>query len=452
MKWLLLLLLAPAPGFAQSHPARPAQKKTEAPPPAANQWPIHSLAVEGIHNYTREQVLAVAGLKIGQKAGKVEFEAARERLIASGAFETVGYKFAPDPNGGGYAASFQVTEVEPAYPVRFEELGVPDRDVEGLLRARDPLFSMARLPATQAVIDRYVQWIQDYLAAKGVHEKLAGRVTPVTAEVFAIVFRPARNLPAVALVSFDGNQVVPQRVLQEAIDGVAIGAPYTEERFRELLNSAVRPLYEARGRVRVSFPKIRTEPDKEVEGLHVFVTVDESESYQLGKVRIEGPSPAKPEELLKAGDFKSGDVANFDRVNEGLDRIRKAVRHAGYLQAKVTTDRHIDDAKKTVDVALHIDAGPQFTMGKLTIVGLDLDAQAEIDRIFTLKAGKPFNPDYPEFFLAKVREEGLFDNLGETKSEYKVNDQDHTADVTLRFGGDKPNSKTGRGGGRGGRD
>ncbi|MBZ5729123.1 MAG: hypothetical protein LAP87_29620 [Acidobacteriia bacterium] len=449
MKWLLLWLAVSAQGFAQSRPARPAQKKIETPAPAANRWPIQSLAVEGIQNYTREQVLAVAGLKIGQLAGKAEFEAARERLVASGAFETVGYKFAPDANGGGYAASFQVTEVATAYPVRFEELGVADGDVESLLRARDPLFSMARLPATQAVIDRCVKWIEEYLAAKGPHEKLAGRVTPVTADQFAIVFRPARNLPAVARVSFDGNQVVPQRVLQEAIHGVAIGAPYTEDRFRELLNAAVRPLYEARGRVRVSFPKIRTEPDKEVEGVQVYVTVDESQSYDLGKVQIEGPSPLKPDDLLKAGDFKTGDVANFDRVNEGLERIRKAVRHAGYLQAKVTSERRIGDAKRTVDVALHIDAGPQFTMGKLTIVGLDLDAQAEINRIFTLKAGKPFNPDYAEFFLAKVREEGLFDNLGETKSEYKVNDQDHTADVTLRFGGSNPSSKPGRGGGRG---
>ena len=35
-------------------------------------------------NYTAEQLLAVAGLKIGQVAGKSDFEAARDRLIATG--------------------------------------------------------------------------------------------------------------------------------------------------------------------------------------------------------------------------------------------------------------------------------------------------------------------------------------------------------------------------------
>jgi len=62
-----------------------------------------------------------------------------------------------------------------------------------------------------------------------------------------------------------------------------------------------------RGGVRVSFPEIRTEPAKDVQGVNVTVTVDEGQSYELGKVAIEGPSPLAPDVLLKAGDFKTGD-------------------------------------------------------------------------------------------------------------------------------------------------
>src|ERR1051325_9684288 len=82
-------------------------------------WPIETLAVEGNQNYTADQILAVAGLKIGQPAGKEEFEAAQQRLEATGAFETVGYKFGPSVTSNGYAATIQVLEVEPIYPVRF---------------------------------------------------------------------------------------------------------------------------------------------------------------------------------------------------------------------------------------------------------------------------------------------------------------------------------------------
>ena len=448
--WLILLLLC-GTGFAQTPPKRaPAKKAAKAPAPAASKWPVETLTVEGNHNYTREQVLAVAGLKVGQMAGKPEFEAARDRLTATGVFETVGYKFEPGANKQGFVATFQVTEVEPAYPMRFEELGVADKEIEELLRGKDSLYTAAKLPATKPVIDRYTNWIQEFLASKGLTEPIVGKVTQIGAEQYAIVFRPARNLPAVAQVTFQGNQVVPQGVLREVVHGTAIGSPYTEKAFREILNQTVRVVYEQRGRVRVAFTEVRAEPVNDVEGVHVFVKIDEGQSYALGKVAIAGPSPVDGAVLIKAGDFKTGDVANFDRVNEGLERIRKAVRRAGYLDVKVTSERSIDDAKKTVDVAVHIDAGALYTMGKLTIVGLDLNGEAEILRIWTMKEGKTLNPEYPDFFLNRVKEEALFEGLGATKADMKVDAQKHTADVTLTFTAEDPTKPPGRRG-RGGR-
>jgi outer membrane protein assembly factor BamA len=196
---------------------------------------------------------------------------------------------------------------------------------------------------------------------------------------------------------------------------------------------------------------VRAEPVSDVEGVHVFVKIDEGQSYELGKVEIAGPSPVDGAVLIKAGDFKTGDVANFERVNEGLEKIRKAVRRAGYLDAKVTSERGIDDAKKAVDVAVHIEAGAKYTMGKLTIVGLDLNGEAEITRIWTLKAGKTLNPEYPDYFLNRIKEEGLFEGLGATKADLKVDEKQHTADVTLTFTGEDPTKQPTRRGGRGGR-
>jgi outer membrane protein assembly factor BamA len=454
--WVILLVFCGMGLTQTATPKRPPAKKSTAPkkeaeaPAAPNQWPVESIVVVGNRNYTQEQVIAVAGLKPGQLAGKAEFEAARDRLVACGAFETVGYKFEPADGKQGYVATFQITEVDPALPVQFEELGVPDKELEAVLKARDPLYSRSKMPATRPVIDRYTGWIQEFLASKGLTEKIAGKVTAVTSDQFAIVFRPARGLPAVAQVTFQGNQVIPQGALREAVHGTAIGMPYTESGFREMLNNSVRPLYEQRGRVRVAFPEIRTEPVTDVAGVHVFVKVDEGQSYELGKVAVVGPSPVDPATLIKAGDFKTGDVANFDRVNEGVDKIRKAVRHGGYLDVKVTTERKINDEKKAVDIAVHIDAGAQYLMGRLTIVGLDLNGEAEILRIWTMKEGKTLNPDYPDYFLNRIKEEALFEGLGATKADLKVNAQTHTADVTITFSSGDP-SKPARRGGRGGR-
>jgi len=438
---VLALLLSSCGLFAQG---RAAQKTV----PVPDKWPIESLAVTGNHIYSRDQVLAVAGLKIGQIAGKPEFDAARDRLVATGAFETVGYRFQPGP-GRGYAATFEVTEVQQAYPVRFEELHVSEKDLIADLRAHDPLFQSDKLAATQPVLERYARWIQVFVAGKGEpDEKFQGMLMPDGPE-WVILFRPARDLPAVAQVTFEGNVVVPQNTLREAVAGAAIGAPYTEDSFRAILNASVRPVYEARGRVRVSFTKLRTEPVSDVKGIHVFVTVDEGESYELGKIAVDDPCPMDKSNLLREADFKTHDIANGERINAGLEKMRLALRRAGYMNAKVTMHRKLDDDKHLVDVFVDVDAGPQFLMGKLTLVGLDLNGEAEMKRIWTLQPGKPFNPDYPDLFLRRVKEEGIFDHLGNIKADTHLNESAHTADVTLTFSGQDPNAKPERRSGRG---
>ncbi len=50
-----------------------------------------------------------------------------------------------------------------------------------------------------------------------------------------------------------------------------------------------------------------------------------------------------------------------------------------------------------------------------------------------MKEAKPFNPEYPDYFLTRVKEQGLFDDLGDMKSEPKVDEQTHIVDVTPGF-------------------
>ncbi len=351
-------MLAVACGFAQGRTTQ----KTAPVAAASAKWPIENINVEGLHHYTRDQVLAASGLKLGQLAGRPEFEAARDRLLATGVFETVGYKFTAASSVKGYTATFQVAEIEQAYPVRFEDLHVSELEAEKALKAKDPLFSLDRLAATQPVLERHAKWLQEFLATKGITEKVAGSVTLANPGEYMIVFHPDRPLPAVAHVRFRGNQVLNENLLWDTVASSAVGMPFTEDAFREMLYTALRPLYEARGRVRLAFPELRTEPATDVKGLTVTVIVDEGESYTLGKVTIAEETPVRPAELLQAGDFKTGDVANFDLVNAGIERIRKTMLRAGYIQAQVTTTRKLDNEKKAVDLAVHVDAGPQFLM------------------------------------------------------------------------------------------
>jgi outer membrane protein insertion porin family len=258
-----------------------------------------------------------------------------------------------------------------------------------------------------------------------------------SAEQFTIVFRPAIGAPKVAEVKFQGNEVVPSSVLLNSFAGVAYGTIFSDEAFRQMLDASVRPIYESRGRIRVAFPKIETEKAKNVEGLVVTVTVDEGASYDLGEVSMAGETPVPAKELLKAGGFKAGDVANFDEVNAGLDRMKKRLRREGYTKAAFHVERQVDDKKKTVALTIKPELGPQYLFGQYTIEGLDIHGEAAVKKLWTMKEGKPFNADYPDYFLEQIKEQGLFDGLGKTSATVNVDEQSHMVNVTLHFGASK---------------
>ena len=309
-------------------------------------WPIEKLTVEGNRNYSTEQILAVGGLKAGQMAGKAEFEAARDRLLATGVFESVGYKFEAARNSKGYAASFQVVETGPLFPMRFDDLGAAPDEIREWLRRTEPLYA-AKIPGTPALLEHYAKAIEKFLETKGLKKQVAGTLNGDNPSEVLAVFRPAGRLPVIAEVRFTGNAVVPAFALQNAIMSSAVGVPYNEARFRLTLDSTIRPLYEKRGRIRVSFPGIQVEPAKNVTGRVVTVSIKEGESYQLGKVKVEGAGLA-PEALLKTGAFKTGDPVDFDQVQEGVDRIRKKLGSTGYLHPDIDVKREVDDRAKSV--------------------------------------------------------------------------------------------------------
>jgi outer membrane protein assembly factor BamA len=428
MRWLVMLLLVwPLTLEAQQRTAR----KPAATVSPTTPFPIESVVISGNKEYSREQIMAAAGLKLGQMAVAKDFDAARARLEAAGVFDELAIKYAAAADKKGYAVSIQVAEAGPLFPVRFEDLGAPDEQVEKALKQSDPFYG-PRIAATKEALARYGKVIEDSLAGK---VKVAGQLVTDDTGTMAVVFRPPGALPAIARVTFTGNSAIPGSAIENAINAVAVGTPWREVRFRQLLETNVRPLYEERGRVRVLFPEIKAEKDRDVNGMALTVKVEEGASYSLGEVTVDGSRLAAAE-LLKAANLKRGDVFNILLIQAGVARIEKRVRREGYMRVKTRIDRKVNDPAKTVGLAIHVEDGPRYTLAKLNIEGLDLISEPAIRQIWAIKEGQPFNADYPDYFLNRVREDGVLDDLGETKSTVKTDDTAKTVEVTLIFHGE----------------
>ena len=424
------LAVAPAQSRRPSKTAATTAPNTPNTPGDASTWPLETLRVTGNQNYTAQQILSVAQLRVGQVAGQQEFETARERLVATGAFNRVGYQYAPSKDAKGYDATIEVEEMPQVYPLRFEDLPASDDQLRAWLAQKDPLFA-PKIPATKPELDRYARWIGEYLGGHDFHEPVAGKVVPEGMGDLVILFRPAKARPSVARVKFENTGTLPSGMLQTAMFDVAVGLEYTEPRLRLMLDNTIRPLYEARGMIRVAFPKIETEPAKDVEGIVVTVTVNQGPVYNLERVSFVG-SETSQSELSKLANLKSGKPVNFDQVKKGQDEIVHSLRREGYLNAKTEVQRDVHDADHTLDLSYVIDPGQQFTLGKVDIVGLDIESEPVIRKMWGLGPGKPFNADYPEYFLSRIKDQNVFENLKNTRAETKIN-PDHTVDVKLFF-------------------
>jgi outer membrane protein insertion porin family len=425
-----LLVLSFGVSFAQT-PKRSKPAANSTLPPAPTAYPLESLTVEGNHAHTAEQILAAAGLLVGQSAGNSEFEAARQKLVAIGAFDNVSYRFAPSKDGEGYDVVFEVAEVGQLYPIRFEDLPAPDDQLRAWLKQKDPLFG-DKMPATKPVVDRYVAWISEFLAAHDYHQAIAGKLTSEGREDLTLLFRPAKGHPSIAHVLFTGTGDLPSGLLQTAMYGVAIGVLYEEPRFRQLLDAAARPIYEAHGMLRVAFPKIDIAPAKDVDGVTVTVQVAPGPLYNLDRVSFVGADYSRSE-WNSLANLKTNQTVNFDEVKAAQDRIRADQRRSGHLDAASQVKRDVNDGEHTVSIEFQIDPGPLYTLGKLDIVGLDIESEPEIRKMWGIAPGKPFNIEYPDHFLSRVKEGGVFDDLKTTRAETKINPGNHTVDVTLYF-------------------
>lgn len=432
------LLSGQVPAAKRTAPRKPAARPTGADDPL--RWPIKEIRVEGAEFYTPAQVIHASGMKVGDLPTKANFERARDRILATGFFESFGWRYEPLPAPGGFAVTFEIVEPSTFLPWGLERLPLERAEAEARLKRDFPMLG-AKLPPTEGLMERMAASLHALLATKGVTEEVIGRVSLVGTDKVTVMFGPKTPPPTIAEVRFTGARVVDPRYLAKALADVAIGMPYTEANFRLFLENQIRGVYEAVGHLRVSFPKLTVEPSKIKKGVVVTVQVEEGEAYQLERIEVNGTS-LPPEDIQEEGQFKTGQTVSFSEIGKGMTRILDRVKHEGYMKATYTAKRRMDDEKKTVALTVDVDPGAQYKFGTLIIKGLDLESEPVIRKLWALKPGEPFNGTYPNGFLNQIRDRGVLDNLGDTKAEVAPDDKTLLVTVTLILkGGPDPDAE-----------
>jgi outer membrane protein assembly factor BamA len=398
---------------------------------------IHTVQIAGNQIYASDEIIKALGLNPGDRANPAILEQARQKVQRLDVFSTVSYSFKfSATNPPQYDVLYTVAEDTQVLPLHFERLGADPADIRAYLKTHVAFYA-DRIPGTASVVQRYKAAVQDFLT-ETTKNPVRVRATVATDEnsVLQVNFFPDAPIPTISQVDVTGNVAVDKGVILRAANDVAIGVPLTDARIKLILEGAIRPVYAARGYPMVTFPKIETEPSKTNSGVILKVTISDGPQFKFGPLRFRGKG-LEEDEIRSAITFKPGDVFSADKMETFRIELLHKLKRKGYLDGTIDPETTPDEPKHIMNVVYNVVAGEQYKFQKLDIRGLDITAQPVIEKMWGEKQGQTFNPDYPDFFLKKVAEQGLFDNLAKSESDYTADASTHNVTVHLYFKGGK---------------
>ena len=435
----LTLLVVLSTLSAQNPVGDPAASRTggnaEAP---QSRFPLRAIDVAGNDYYGADALIKLSGLKIGDMVTPADFQRGLERISDAGVFDSVEFRFGP--LDAGYQVTYTVQELGDLYRFRADGFDVPPEEIQQLLTEKVPLFA-EMVPPTGTMVERIGNALQEFWKAKGNDSEVAGRLVPTGEDDFEMLFQPESAIETIAFVKFENTGVLSPLDLQRSFNQVAMGVPYSETRLKELLHYNVRPLYEDKGRMEVEFCPCPTEPDADTKGVLVTVHIEQGEEYSFGSLEYPRDVPLQTDQMVSMLKVKEGEPASMGKVRAGLVAIEDAFKRNGYMKALARHEQKLNTAQKTVDVEILVQPGALYTMGELTITGLDVITEPAVRKRWGMKTGEPFDAGYPVYFLERIHD--MFDNLTKTDSKSTVNEEKKTVNVELIFVGSSEEKKPG---------
>lgn len=424
------ILLSASVAHAQTQSAAPASTAA-----------LREIRADGLKSLTQPQILTISGLQIGAEVGRDDLQAAADKLVQSGLFAHVTYKF--QSRADGLIVTFQLEETE-RIPAYFDNLPwFTDGELNDAIRAKLPSYN-GTLPAAGAVVDQAAEAAGEFLAMHGLqaaieHQVVANPNGDGNIQEFHIDGAALK----ISSLEFGDATLNSSKVVQQALAELK-GKPYSRMAIDLFLTEQVRPIYLKQGYLRAKLgpPEIRLtgNPNQKLpEQIPVFVPVTAGAVYKWKGAQFTGNSLLSTMTLTSDLGLKTDDVADGMAIEAGLDRIREEYAHVGYLEAKIDPVASYDDQAHAVSYKVRIEEGTSYKFNALTITGLSPTAEKRLREAWSIPQGELFDKATYEDFLTKLETKPaeIFHNLPvhyENVGHWIQPDEgNHTVDVLLDF-------------------
>jgi outer membrane protein assembly factor BamA len=354
----------------------------------------------GSSKFNSEQIVRSTGLRVGAQVGRADFQQAADKLAKCGRFSNVQYRYGDSEAGA--RAEFEVTDA-PSVPIWFDNFPwFTDDELVSALKSSVPLFD-GTAPEGGSLLDDISDALQLQIGKVGVHNTVShALITAPGADERIQQFRVDDEILNLASLEFSDALAQNDRGLHSRLSDI-VGGKYSRMALALFELEQVRPVYIARGFIRVKFAT----PNAKVVGSAVSVTVpiDPGPVFGWRAPAWTGVTVFGPLELATMIPLHEGEVTDGMKIERGWQAIDEAYGERGYLDVNLSPAPHFEESAKTVSYAVAISEGPQYHMGKLVVTGLSTDGERRVRAAWKIPEGAAFNRAvYEEFIRTGIRE------------------------------------------------
>jgi outer membrane protein assembly factor BamA len=363
--------------------------------------PLANVTVAGSQRFKPDLIIAATGLHKGQTVHRDDLQAAADRLIQSGEFADVKYRYQTDRDG--VTAEFAVADgtVIPAYFDNFPWF--TNEEISQALRQTAPLYD-GRVPANGTAVDDVAEALGKMIES----HQIAGTVThrvlraPDGDGLVQEFQLDGSELPVEA-VFFTDPLADENRAVHQSLSQL-VGHPFSRYLIDTFDFEQVRPLYESSAhlRVKIGEPSARFtgDPNQPLRrSVTVIVPVEPGPVYKWAGVTWSGNTAIPAAELNAIVGLKDGEPADGVKLDAAWVRVSDEYGHRGYLDAEVRPTLEFDAANLRASCKVSIVEGPQYHMGELVLSGLSLDGERRIRAAWTIAPGSVFDQNFLDDFI-----------------------------------------------------
>jgi outer membrane protein assembly factor BamA len=391
-------------------------------PVTAQKFQPKSIQFEGDPEYSDQELLDAAGLKKGTVLTSAEMNEHSKRLMDSGAFDTLTFKF------DGQDLIYSLVPSTTLYPLRLENLPLmPGKDLDSKLHDLFPLYH-GKVPAEGTLLDNVRSALEEMLSAQGI--KATVTATPTGAlsahKVSSMSFAISSQAVQVGEIHLQGVSSALQAKVNSVVDQT-VKSTYDTENTAINIEHAFAAVYADEGYAAVKVKASQSgNPVVGAEAIQVpfNVSVQEGHLYKLGSVRLPSDAPLTQAEI----DRSLGLASHSNAIAKGLSLrstwllIASRYKSKGYLDVVVTPHPEFDESAGSVSYTVEVNPGSVYHLAFVKFDNVSDDLRKLLMRSWQMLPGDPFDEGYVANFINKMQTEDplLLRVLAHVKVTYNV--------------------------------